>query len=57
MSNQELTKELQKPLINKSEKRKVHLSVIGNTWNADLASIQLKCKLIQAFVFCYVLII
>ena len=37
IQNEELDEELHKPFIRKSEKRKVHLSFIGNTWGAGLA--------------------
>ena len=44
MSNEQLAKELHKPIIRKFEKRKVHLSFKGNIWNADLADMQLISK-------------
>ena len=44
MQNKELAEELQKPIIRKSEKRKVHLSFIFNVWGSDLADMQLFSK-------------
>ena len=44
MSNQELPKELLKPIIKKFEKQKVYSSFIDNIWGADLADMQLKRK-------------
>ena len=41
MSNKELPKELQKPIIRKFEKRKVHSPFIDNIWAAHLAEMQL----------------
>ena len=35
MFNKELAEELQKPIIRKFEKRKVHSSFIDNIWGAD----------------------
>ena len=44
MWNKQLTEELQKPIIRKFEKWKVHLSFIDNIRGADLADIQLFSK-------------
>ena len=44
MSNKELAEELQKPIIKKFKKRKVHSSFIDNIWGADLADMQLISK-------------
>ena len=44
MSNIELAEELHKPIIRKSNKRKVHSSFIDNIWGADLADMQLISK-------------
>ena len=41
MSNQELAEELHKPIIRKSEKRKVNLSFTDNICGADFADMQL----------------
>ena len=51
MQNGELAKELQKPLIRKFEKRKVHSSVINNIWGAHLADMQLLSKFNKGFRF------
>ena len=44
MSNKELAKELHKPIIRKSNKRKVQSPFIDNIWGADLADMQLISK-------------
>ena len=41
ISNQELAKQLHKPIIRKFEKLKVVPSFINNIWGADLADMQL----------------
>ena len=41
MSNKKLAEELQKPIIRKFNKRKVHSSFIENIWGADLTDMQL----------------
>ena len=51
MQNGELAKELQKLLIRKFEKRKVHSSVINNIWGAYLADMQLLSKFNKGFRF------
>ena len=50
MPNQQLPKELHKPITRNFEKRKVHSSFIDNTWGADLADMQL-INLIKDFNF------
>ena len=47
ISNMELTKEQNKPIIKKSEKLKVYSTFIENIWDADLAYIQLLSKFIK----------
>ena len=42
--NQQLTKELHKPIIKKFEKRKVHAALKDNIWGADLADMQLLSR-------------
>ena len=44
ISNRELAEELHKPIIRKSNKRKVHSPFIDNIWSADLADMQLISK-------------
>ena len=39
--NKELAEGLQKPIIRKFNKRKVHSAFMDNIWHADLADIQL----------------
>ena len=51
MQNQELAKELRKPIIRKLEKRKVHSSFIDNIWCADLSDVQLMIKFNKRFRF------
>ena len=46
-----MAKELQKQIIKKFEKRKVHSSFIDNNWGADLADIQLISKSNKRFLF------
>ena len=41
VSNKEFAEELDKPIIRKFNKRKVHSSFTDNIWSADLANIQL----------------
>ena len=40
--NKELVEELHKQIIRKCEKRKIDSTFIDNTWNADLADMQLS---------------
>ena len=42
--NQQLAKELHKPIIRKFEKRKVHAAFKDNIWGADLADMQLLSR-------------
>ena len=51
ISSKELAEELQKPIIRKSEKRKVHLPFIVNIWSSDLADVQLISKFNKRFRF------
>ena len=44
ISNQELAKELCKPIIGKFEKQKIYTFFIDNTWSADPADMQLISK-------------
>ena len=44
ISNKELAEELNKPIIRKVNKRKVHSSFTDNIWGADLANMQLISK-------------
>ena len=44
-------KELEKPIIRKFEKRKVHLSFIDNIWGVDIADMQLISKFNKGFRF------
>ena len=50
ISNKELAEELQKPIIRKFEKRKVHLHFTDYNWGADISDMQL-INLIKEFVF------
>ena len=47
ISNMELTKELNKPIIRKFEKLKVYSTFIENNWDADLTYMQLFSKFIK----------
>ena len=47
--------ELHKTIIRKFENRKVHLSFIGNTWDTDLAVMQLISKCNKEILFYMVL--
>ena len=51
ISNKELAEELQKSIIRKFKKRKVHSLFIGNIWEADLADMQLISKFNKGFRF------
>ena len=51
ISNQELAEELQKPIIRKFQKRKVHLPFIDNIWSAILPDMQLIGKFNKGFRF------
>ena len=41
LSNQQLTEELNKPVIRKFERQKVHLSFVEKIWSTDLAHMQI----------------
>ena len=56
MSNQELAKELQKPINRKLEKRKLHSFFTDNIWDADFADIQLINKFNKRFRFLFCVI-
>ena len=49
--NEELAEELQKPIVRKSNKRKVHSPFIDNIWGADLADMQLISRSNKGFRF------
>ena len=54
--NQQLAKELHKPIIRKFEKRKVYSAFKDNIWAADLADLQLLSrynKRIRFLIMCY----
>ena len=51
ISNKELAKELQKPIIRKFKKRKVYSTFIDNILGADLADMQLIIKFNKGFRF------
>ena len=51
MSNQQLAKELHKPIIRKFRRRKVYSSFKDNTWGADVANMQLISKYSEGFKF------
>ena len=51
ISNKELAKELQKPVIRKFNKRKVHSPFIDNICGADVADMQLISKFNKRFRF------
>ena len=51
MSNQELAKELHKPIIRKVEKQKVYSSSKDNICGGDLADMQLIDKFNKRFIF------
>ena len=53
ISNKQLAKELQKPVIRKFNKRKVHSPFIDNIWGADLADMQLISKFNKGFRFLF----
>ena len=56
ISNKELAEELHKPIIRKSEKKKVHSPFIATIWGADLPDIQLIIKLNEGtrFLLCVI---
>ena len=49
--NEQLAKELHKPIIRKFKKRKVHSTFNNNIWGADLADMQLISKFNKGFGF------
>ena len=51
ISNKELPEELNKTIIKKFKKRKVHSSFIDNIWGADLADTQLIRTLNKGITF------
>ena len=60
LQNKELAAELQRPIIRKFEKPKVHSSFVDKIWGVDLADMQLLSKfnkgirfLNSNFVLCY----
>ena len=57
MSDQQLAEKLHKPIIRKSNKRKVQSPFIGNISGADLADMQLISKFNKGILFFYVLLI
>ena len=54
MSDQQLAKELHKPIIRKFQQRKVKSPFTDKIWNADLADMQLISKFNDGFRFYYV---
>ena len=55
--NQQLAEELHKSIIRKFKKRKVYLSLQGNTWGAGLADMQSISRSNRGFRFFYVLLL
>ena len=51
LSNEELEEELRKPIIRKSDKRKVHSPFRDNIWGANLADMLLNSKFNKGFRF------
>ena len=51
ISNKELAKEVDKPMIRKLNKGKVHSPFIDNIWGVDLADMQLIIKFSKGFRF------
>ena len=56
MSNQELTEELDKPIIRKFQKRQVYSSFKDNIWFTDVADMQLISKFNKGIRFLCVII-
>ena len=50
-SNKELAEELQKPIIWKFNKRKIHSPFLDNIWGADLTDMLLRSKFNEGFRF------
>ena len=51
MSAQESAEELDKPIIRKFEKRKLHSTFVDNIWGANLSDMQLLDKLKKRILF------
>ena len=51
LSNEELEEELRRPIIRKSDKRKVHSPFRDNIWGANLADMLLNSKFNKGFRF------
>ena len=51
IANKELAEELQKPIIRKFNKIKVHSTFIDNIWGTNLADMQLISKINKRFKF------
>ena len=51
IANKELAEELQKPIVRKFNKIKVHSPFIDNIWGTDLADMQLISKINKRFKF------
>ena len=54
-SDQELAKELHKPIIRKFKKSKVHSPLIENIWGVDLADMQLISKFDKGIRFLFIM--
>ena len=54
--NEQLAKELHKPIIRKFKKRKVYSIFKDNIWGADLADMQLTSKFNKGFRFLFCVI-
>ena len=54
LQNEQLAKELHKPIIRKFKKRKVYSSFKDNIWGADLADMQLISKFRFRFLLCVI---
>ena len=57
MSDQQLAKELHKPVIKKIKKRKVQSPFLDNIWGTDLADMQFINNLNKEIRFYYVLML
>ena len=51
LQNEELAKELHKPIITKLKKRTIYSGFTDNIWGADLADMQLICNFNKGFRF------
>ena len=56
MHNEQLTKELHKPIVRKFKKRTVYSGVKDNIWGADLGYVQLISKFNKGFKFLFCVI-